>query len=423
MAHVVTCFVRERGQVLLTRRSDAVGTYRGHWAGVSGYVEGDPGSAKRDAWRELREETGLTRDDLAFVRAGESLAVDDEESSFTVHPFLFESDTRRVTPSEELAALEWVDPTVIRSRRTVPRLWETWRRTGPTVETVRSDRTHGSTWIGARALEALRDAAADAEKWATVVAVARDLRDARSGMAAVRNRVNRVMNEASQSLDAVVERAISALDASFDADSEAARTAADQLDADGATRVATLSRSGTVRAALETADLDEVVVTESRPEREGVAVAEWAAETTSATVTVTTEAALPSALATRDVDAVLVGADAVWPGGTVVNKTGSRILGLAAQEQGIPVFVAAARDKVVAAGSDADEAGVFAAEERSPPGSIYDGAADVEVHAPAFETVPGGLVDGVATESGLVHREDVSQIAELHAEHARWDVE
>jgi len=422
MAHVVTCFVRERGQILLTRRSDAVGTYRDHWAGVSGYVEGDPAAAERDAWRELREETGLTREALELVRAGDSLTVDDEEGPFTVHPFLFESDTREVRTNEELAAVEWVDPTAIRSRRTVPRLWDTWRRVGPTVETVRSDRTHGSAWIAARALEALRDAAADADEWATVAAVARDLRDARSGMAAVRNRVNRVMSAASRSPDSVVKRAISARDAALDADSDAAQTAADRLRADGATRVATLSRSGTVREALETCDPEAVVVAESRPEREGIEVAEWAADATNSDVTVTTEAALPSALAACDVDAALVGADAVLPDGTVVNKTGTRVLGLAAQAQGVPVFVVSARDKVVAADSDS-ETGRSATTEQSRPESVYDGDADVEVHAPTFEFVPGELVDGIATEGGFLHREEVSQIAERHAADAQWAVE
>ncbi|MFC6726725.1 initiation factor 2B, partial [Halobium palmae] len=42
MAHVVTAFLRHRGDVLLVRRSDEVGTYRGKWGGVSGFVERDP---------------------------------------------------------------------------------------------------------------------------------------------------------------------------------------------------------------------------------------------------------------------------------------------------------------------------------------------------------------------------------------------
>ncbi|MFB6091217.1 MAG: NUDIX domain-containing protein, partial [Halobellus sp.] len=392
MAHVVTCFVRERGAVLLTRRSDAVGTYQGRWAGVSGYVEGDPDDAGADAWRELREETGLTDAHLELVRAGETLAVDDAEGSFTVHPFLFESDTRDVTPNEELAATEWVDPTAIRDRETVPRLWETWRRVGPTVEIVREDRTHGSAWIAARALEALRDAAAeaDADDWDAVASTARALCDARPGMAAIENRVNRVVADAVRAADgadpspeAVVDRAVDALDAALAADEETAATAVARLRSAEATAVATLSRSGTVREAIGRLNPSRLVVAESRPEREGLDVAEWAADATDAAVTLTTEAALPTALNRYDVDAVLVGADSIAPDGSVANKTGTRILALAARSLGVPVYVVAARDKVRPAGTgDSDGA---APEERSPAGLVYDGDRDVAVHAPTFE--------------------------------------
>ncbi|MFC6874585.1 NUDIX domain-containing protein [Halobellus marinus] len=450
MADVVTCFVRERGEILLTRRSDAVGTYQGRWAGISGYVEGDPADAERDARRELREEVALTDADLELVRAGDPLSIDDAEGSFTVHPFLFETGTRSVTTNEELAAIEWVDPTEIRHRETVPRLWATWRRVAPTVETVREDRTHGSAWIAARALEVLRDAAVDADEWDDVAETARNLRDARPGMAAVENRVNRVLAEvvsatdadpdsasdaATPDPDAVVDRAIDALAAAFEADTEAAETAAARLRDADATVVATLSRSGTVQEAIAslasegdaTADsgdtrsgLSALVVAESRPEREGVGVAEWAARATDASVTLTTEAALPSALATHEVDAVLVGADAVLPTGDVVNKTGTRVLVLAAREIGIPVYVVAAADKIRAAEGET-RANDHVSAETSPTDAVYDGGADVAVHAPTFEVIPADLVDGVATDAGLLDANAVREVAERHAEYAAWD--
>ena len=53
---VVTCFLRNRGDVLLLRRSQRVGSYQGKWGAVSGYVEGTP---EETAWREIEEETGL----------------------------------------------------------------------------------------------------------------------------------------------------------------------------------------------------------------------------------------------------------------------------------------------------------------------------------------------------------------------------
>ncbi|WP_336024400.1 NUDIX domain-containing protein [Halobellus salinisoli] len=437
MAHVVTCFVRNRAQILLARRSEAAGTYRDRWGGVSGYVEGDPADAERDARRELREEVGLTDADLELVRSGEALVVDDDGRSFTVHPFLFESDTRTLTTNEEIAAVEWVDPITIRDRATVPRLWETWRRVAPTVETVRGDRTHGSAWLSARALEVLRDVATEVANtdgdWQTVVAVARDLRDARPEMAVVANRVNRVLAAAvrADSTDpdpeTVVDAAISVLSDAFDADAAAAATAAERLRCDGADSIATISRSGTVREALSLLDraepgLSDLVVAESRPEREGVAVAEWAAAETDAAVTLTTEAALPTALDTRDVDAVLVGADSVLPNGDAVNKTGTRVLALAAREVGTPLYAVAATDKVLAASAAAVEASATARSDiESPAAAVYDGDADVAVHAPTFELTPAALVDGVATEAGLLDDAAVREVAEEHAATASWD--
>ena len=37
--HVVTCFLEHGGEIPLLRRSQRVGTYKGRWAGVSGYIE------------------------------------------------------------------------------------------------------------------------------------------------------------------------------------------------------------------------------------------------------------------------------------------------------------------------------------------------------------------------------------------------
>ena len=44
---VVTCFLRHGTEVLLVRRSDAVGFYQEQWGGVSGYAEGTPGATAR----------------------------------------------------------------------------------------------------------------------------------------------------------------------------------------------------------------------------------------------------------------------------------------------------------------------------------------------------------------------------------------
>ncbi|MFB6304101.1 MAG: NUDIX domain-containing protein [Haloferacaceae archaeon] len=407
-AHVVTCFLRHDGRLLLTRRSDAVGTYAGRWAGVSGYVEGDPADAVADARREIDEETGL---DATLVRAGDPLDVADGGRTWTVHPFLFDAADRDVRPNEELADWEWVHAPAMRDRETVPELWAAYERVAPSVETVRRDREHGSTWLSLRALEALRDRAATAAEWEPVAATARDLRDARPAMVVVENRVNGAMAAADRTPEAVEAAAAARVDDAAAADRAAAANAAELVDGP----VATLSRSGTALAALRAADVP-VVVGESRPGREGVGTAESLADG-ERTVTLVTDAALPGALvggtAVPDASGALVGADAVLPDGSVVNKTGSRPLALAADAAGRPFRVVAARDKVR---PDDD-----AATETGDPKAVYDGDAPVDAANPLFERVPGSLVDAVVTEDGVLDAAEVAAVAARHREAAAWD--
>ncbi|CQR48874.1 MULTISPECIES: NUDIX domain-containing protein [Haloferax] len=412
MPHVVTVFLRHGGRVLLARRSEAVGTYQGRWAGVSGYVEGDPADAERDARRELAEEVGVREADAELVRAGEPLAVADEGREWTVHPFLFDAGSRDVDPNEELAEVEWVHPTEMRERETVPGLWAAYRRVAPGVETVADDEAHGSAWISLRALEVLRDAAVEADSRDALASVARRLRDARPSMAAVENRVNRVMAESGPDPESVRQRAEAAIDDAAEADGAAAARAAELIGDRGYDRLATLSRSGTVLAALEASAVAEaaVLVAESRPGGEGVGVAERLARG-GRNATLTTDAALPGLVAGGEADAVFLGADSVLASGGVVNKVGSLPVALAAARADVPVFAVCARDKV--RGDDR-----FVGENA---GTLYDGEAAIETANPLFEVVSADLLSGVVTESGVLDADGVEAVAAEHAALAARD--
>ena len=413
---VVTCFLRNDGEILLLRRSDAVGSYRGQWGGVAGHV-GDDDGRERDpetaARAEIAEETGLA-DAVALVRSGEPFAVEDGDRRWLVHPYLFDCDSRAVEPNEETAEFEWVHAPEILRRETVPRLWTSYDRVRPRVATL-ADRTHGSAWLSLRGLETLRDEAALAggaersDDWATLADLARRLRDARPSMAVLENRVNRVLTAASdeRTPEAVERAARGAVEQSVDADREAAALAADAV----GDRVATLSRSGTVAAALRSATPEAVLVAESRPGGEGVGVAE--SLTAVADVTLTTDAAFPFELAEWGADAVLVGADRVLPDGSVVNKAGTRGAALAAAQAGIDCLVVAASDKVAAEGG-------YDLEPRER-GELYDGDADVAVANPTFDVTPADAVSAVLTEQGRLSTAEVGAVAAAHREWAAWD--
>lgn len=413
---VVTCFLRNRGDVLLVRRSDAVSSYRELWGAVAGHAEGDPDGAARE---EILEETRLL-DEVELVRTGDPFPVEDDERStrWVVHPYLFNCASRDVTTNYETAEYEWTSPTEILRRETVPDLWESYRRVRPTVETVYMDRDHGSAYLSLRALEVLRDHAAErteaaerasggAVDWASLSALACDLLAARQGMAVVRNRVNRAMSAASADCTAAaVERAATAgIVHAVEADDSAARVAAKRLSG----TVLTLSRSGTALAALQRADLDAALVVESRPGREGVGVAETLAG--EVPTTLIPDAGVAHAVAVRDVDAVVFGADTVLPDGGVVNKVGTRSVALAAAREGIPAYSITAQDKV----ATDDEVDLDHLDRHE----VYCGEADLEVLAPTFDVTPADLV-AIVTEAGALSPDEVTALAKEHRELATW---
>ncbi|WP_266074864.1 NUDIX domain-containing protein [Haladaptatus caseinilyticus] len=404
--HVVTCFLRNRGDVLLLRRSDEVGSYAGKWGGVAGHAEGNPDSLARE---EIDEETGLL-DACTFVRAGDPFDVEDESlgKRWVVHPYLFDCASRAVESDWESTEVEWASPTEILRREVVPELWTSYGHVAPTTGSVADDTTHGSASLSIRALEVLRDRAGlyavRGGDWDELTELATELRSARPSMAVLENRVNRVMAE-SDSPETAEQAAIDAIDRAYRVDEKATETGREKV-ADST--VCTLSRSGTVLDALRAAR--RVFVAESRPGREGVSVAEELADDTDVTLHI--DAAIAHLLATETIDSVVVGADAVLPNGDVVNKTGTRATAVAARYEDVPVFVVTATDKIR---TDADPVLEFGTAEM-----VYDGDAHLSVSNPTFDVTPGELVSGYVTERGVLDSEDIGAVAKELRSLAEW---
>ncbi|MEZ4682652.1 MAG: NUDIX domain-containing protein [Caldilineaceae bacterium] len=128
---VVTAFLRHAGKILLVRRSEAVGSYRGRWSAISGYLE-DP-TALGQARREIREETGLTDDQVHLIATAPPIPVPAPAlgHEWLVHPFLFEIDFDGDFGSDDPAAIRldwenremrWVEPQELADYPTVPAL-------------------------------------------------------------------------------------------------------------------------------------------------------------------------------------------------------------------------------------------------------------------------------------------------------------
>ncbi|WP_256393591.1 translation initiation factor eIF-2B [Natronoarchaeum rubrum] len=425
--------VLRRGSAVLVRREDGAprlpsapleasadaANDRPDADGESNDAAADPAAAARRAASAL----GLDLGALDHVRTGSQI----RDGEDTYAPVLFDVAGDAAATADDA---EWIAPTALLHESASPSDWYRYQRVAPTVRSIAADGEHGAAYLSVRALEVLRDRAAlqvseDDPDLDELTDLGDRVLSARPSMAVLENRVNRVLavavdgddvigedgtDDAAEGVAGAVEAAADAgIDRALRADADAAAAAADLLDDAG---VLTLSRSGTVLDALRSASPRSVHVAESRPAREGISVAEELAAALDAPVTVLADAAVAHALATEDVDAVVVGADAVLPDGRVVNKTGTRTAALAAAREGIPVYAVAASDKITRRETVNLETGDATA--------IYDGDAELDVLNPTFDVTPGDLVDAVVTERGRLGAEDVAAIAEEHGALTAW---
>ena len=126
--HVVTCFMGRGGKISLLKRSQLVGSYRGRWAGISGYIE-EGNTPYQQALEEIMEEVGLDAGDIELTKEGRPLEIVDEKMGrkWVVHPYRF----RVIRPEKikidwEHTEMRWIDPADIVKYETVPQLREAW---------------------------------------------------------------------------------------------------------------------------------------------------------------------------------------------------------------------------------------------------------------------------------------------------------
>lgn len=186
-------------------------------------------------------------------------------------------------------------------------------------------------------------------------------------------------------------------------------------------RITTCSASRAVLACLQSLAARRSVVVacaEGRPRHEGRGLA-TALASAGIAVELYTDAAVGVTLSKAD--AMLVGADAVAPD-WFVNKVGTRQLAAAAAGTGVPVYVAAGRDKLLPVELASRLSG-----NEGPREEVWPNApVGVTVRNPYFERIPVELVAACVTDQGclgpaeladacasLAHRLPVQALLEL----------
>jgi len=133
LREVITVFLSHAGKILVLKRSTKVGTYQGHWSGVSGYLERtDP---LDQAYTEISEEVGLNSDQVTLIRREAPLEVVDQVQgrAWRVYPFLFAvREPEQIRLDWENTEMRWINPSELSRLPTVPGLAEVLQRVLPT---------------------------------------------------------------------------------------------------------------------------------------------------------------------------------------------------------------------------------------------------------------------------------------------------
>jgi 8-oxo-dGTP pyrophosphatase MutT (NUDIX family) len=126
---IVTCFLEHNDKVLILRRSNKVGTYRGKWASVSGHIERGEDEYSR-ALIEIEEETKLKRTDVELLAKSKPITVSDKEYCFfwEVYPFLFKTNRNDIKIDWEHIEYKWISPSEFDRYDTVPMLHEVYKK-------------------------------------------------------------------------------------------------------------------------------------------------------------------------------------------------------------------------------------------------------------------------------------------------------
>ena len=116
----VTGIVRNKGKVLILKKSKDDYSYPDKWSFCSGYVK-EFESAEDTVLREIREETGLS---ARIVKKGKFLHKDDKNNgkSWLIMPFLCESKSQSVKLDHENTEFKWITCKDLGKYETVPGL-------------------------------------------------------------------------------------------------------------------------------------------------------------------------------------------------------------------------------------------------------------------------------------------------------------
>ncbi len=287
-------------------------------------------------------------------------------------------------------------------------------RDAPTVEdaarAIETMEVRGAAKIARHAASALGGLARGGASPDALQAAAERLQATRPTAVSLRNAIEYVMGglDGDGTSDAVYARAERFVHDALRARERVGRVGGRLLR--GADTVLTHCNSQAAITAIEarhaTDPLEAAIVLETRPWRQGLLTARQLAEA-DVPVRFMVDAAMATAL--EEVDAVITGCDTIAANGDIVNKIGTALLSLAAQEAGVPFYVAAESFKIDPRSATGQEVPI---EEREETEVLDEPIPGVEVDNPVFDVTPAHRVDRIALETGPTSPGDALSVFE-----------
>ncbi len=230
----------------------------------------------------------------------------------------------------------------------------------------------------------------------------------------MRNAIRLVINRVDKSEEKNVKRlveVVSLASEQFLGDLESSRKRIAEI---GAKRIRSNSvvlthcHSSTVTNLLKRAQYEgkvfEVICTETRPVFQGQVTAKEMLDLGLKTTFIVDSA---SRFFMNDVDLVLVGADAITSEGNVINKIGTSMVALVAQESRTPFYVVSELLKFDPATVSGDYEKI---EERSPNEIWKNAPEGLIIRNPAFDVTRRDFIHGIICEDGMISPHSITEV-------------
>lgn len=161
---------------------------------------------------------------------------------------------------------------------------------------------------------------------------------------------------------------------------------------------------GVIRQGYADGNIKHVYADETRPWLQGARLTAWELQKDNIPVTLQSEGAAASLMASGELDWIIVGADRITANGDVANKVGTYMLAILARYHGVKMMVVAPTSTIDWQLQDgkgipieqrsAEEVTTIQGQQIAPEG--------VTASNPAFDVTPADLVDAIVTEAGVI---------------------